>query len=277
MSDFSELGIGLSGLEAQQVGLDTVGQNVANANTPGYIDEQPLLGSVPSVQHPGLDESAFEEPGDGVEVVGINRLDNTYLQQRSYTEQGNQGTLSAQQDGLQAVQESFPEPSSNGISSQLTQVWQDWSSLANDPSDSATRSTLVTDASTLCSSLNQTSSALSTLSQETVQNINSTIAQVNQDASQIASLNQSILAAGGSGTSGNGSVDDLEDQRDQLISQLSSQLGVTVSSNENGTVNVNSGSESLVSGVNNQTLSLSGPVHLPAVQRRAFRDAGRGQ
>ena len=36
MSDFSDLSVGLSGLEAQQMAMDTVGQNVANANTPGY-------------------------------------------------------------------------------------------------------------------------------------------------------------------------------------------------------------------------------------------------
>jgi flagellar hook-associated protein 1 FlgK len=101
--------------------------------------------------------------------------------------------------------------------------------------------------------LNQTSSALSTLSQQTVQSINLTLTQVNQEASQIASLNQSIAQ----GTASTSSVDELEDQRDQLVSTLSSQLGVTVVNNPDGTVNVNSGSESIVSGNSSQSLSLS--------------------
>ena len=257
MSDFADLTVGLSGLEAQQVGMDTVGQNVANANTPGYVQEEVDLGAVGAVQHMGFDDSAAQLPGDGVQVAGILRLDNTYLQQRSYTEQANQGMLSAQQTGLQAVQANFPEPSSTGISSQLTQLWQDWSTLANNPSDAPTRATLVQDATSLTSSLNQTSAALSTLSQQTLQGINGTLGQVNQETSQIAALNQQILpaAAGGAATSGN--LNELEDQRDELISKLSNQLGVNVTYNANGSANVNVGSESLVSGTTSQSLSLS--------------------
>ncbi len=253
MSDFSDLTVGLSGLEAQQTAMDTVGQNVANASTAGYVDEEVELGSVGAVQHLGFDDSASPLPGDGVEVEGIERLSNQYLQQQSYTEQANQGTLTAQQAGLQSVQGNFPEPSTTGISAQLTQFWQDWSTLANNPSDSATRATLVQDASSLTSSLNQTSTALSTLSQQTVQGMTSTLGQVNQDAAQIASLNQQMLA----GTANSASVDSLADQRDELISQLSTQLGVNVTYNANGTANVYSGSEALVSGSTTQTLSLS--------------------
>ena len=252
MSDFSALSVGLSGLEAQQAAENTVGQNVANANTPGYDDETVQLGALPASQTIGFYTNG-KAPGDGVAVDGIERLTDSYLQSQSYTEQGNQGVLTAQQSGLQAVQQTFPEPSGNGISSQLTQYWQDWSTLANDPSDSSAQATVVQDGSTLASSLNQTSSALSTLSQQTVQSIKLTLTQVNQEASQIASLNQSIAQ----GTASTSSVDELADQRDQLVSQLSSQLGVTVTNNPDGTVNVNSGSESIVSGNSSQSLSLS--------------------
>jgi flagellar hook-associated protein 1 FlgK len=257
LSDFSDLTVGLSGLEAQQTALDTVGQNVANASTPGYVEEQVELGAVGAVQHPGFDESASQMPGDGVEVAGIQRLSNTYLQQLSYTAQGDQGMLSAQQTGLQAVQNNFPEPSTTGISAQLTQFWQGWSTLANDPSDSATRSSLVQDAASLTSSLNQTSASLSTLGEQTAQGITNALAQVNQETSQIASLNQQILAGAGSGANASSNVNELEDQRDQLISQLSNQIGVNVTYNANGTANVNSGGESLVSGDSAQALSLS--------------------
>jgi flagellar hook-associated protein 1 len=258
MSDFSALSIGLSGLEAQQAAENTVGQNVANASTPGYDEETVELGAVPSTQTIGFYTNG-NGPGDGVAVEGVERLTNSYLQSQSYTEQGNQGVLTAQQSGLQAVQQNFPEPSGNGISSQLTQYWQDWSTLANNPSDSSAQATVVQDGSALASSLNETSSALSSLSQQTVQSITSTLSQVNQEASQIASLNQSISQ----GNASSSSVDELEDQRDQLVSQLSSQLGVTVTNNPDGTVNVNSGSESLVSGNKAQSLSLttSGPPY----------------
>jgi len=192
-------------------------------------------------------------PGDGVAVDGLERLTGSYLRSQSYSERANQGVLTAQQSGLQAVQQNFPEPSSDGISSQLTQYWQDWSTLANDPSDSSAQATVVHDGSTLAYSLNETSSALSMLSHQTVQNITCKLAQVNQEASQIASLNQTIAQ----GTSARSDVDELEDQRDHLVFQLSGQLGINVTNNPDGTVNVNSGSEPIVSGTTSQKLSLS--------------------
>lgn len=263
MSDFSDLSVGLSGLEAQQMGLDTVGQNVANANTPGYVDEKVNLGAVGTAQHLGFDNPTNPGPGDGVAVVGINRLSNGFLQTLSYNEQAAQGKLTAQNQGLQSVQANFPEPSTNGISSQLTSFWQDWSTLANNPSDQATRQVLVNDAGSLTSSLNQTYSSLSSLSRQTAQDIGTTLTQVNQTASQIAALNQEILAGSASATAltGNanssGSVAALQDQRDQLVSNLSGQLGVRVNTNSDGTINVYAGSEPLVQGSTSQSVALS--------------------
>ena len=91
MSDFSALSVGLSGLEAQQVAEDTVGQNVANANTAGYDEE--TSNSAPCRRRKLLVFTPRQRPGDGVAVDGVERLTDSYLQSQSYTEQGNQGVL----------------------------------------------------------------------------------------------------------------------------------------------------------------------------------------
>ena len=93
MSDFSALSVGLSGLEAQQAAEDTVGQNVANANTAGYDDESVQLGAVAIDARPLVFAPTGNGPGDGVAVDGVERLTDSYLQSQSYTEQGNQGVL----------------------------------------------------------------------------------------------------------------------------------------------------------------------------------------
>ena len=253
MSDFSALTVGLSGLEANQMGLDVVGQNVANADTAGYVDEQLNLSASPMVQQSQYAGSASGLPGNGVQVAGVERMSNTFLQQQSYAAQADQGTLTAEQTGLQSIQNNFPDLSGSGVSAELTQLWSDWSNLANNPSSQPTRATLVQDATSLTSSLNQTYSALSALSSQTVQDVTTTLQQVNQYAKQIASLNQQILAAG----SGSTSVADLQDQRDAIISKLSKDLGVTVGYNSNGTANVYSGTEALVSGSSYQALSVA--------------------
>ncbi|HET9058560.1 MAG TPA: flagellar hook-associated protein FlgK, partial [Acidimicrobiales bacterium] len=189
-----------------------------------------------------------------VSVTSVSRLDNAFLRQRSYSEQSSQGMLQAQQSGLQGVQQNFPEPSTNGLSGALTQFWQGWSTLANNPADIPTRAMLVQQGQNLASQLNQTSTSLNTLSEQTAQNISLSVAQVNQDATQIANLNQSIIGASAGGGS---AANELIDQRDQIISQLSNVVGLSVSQGANNTVNVTVGGEPLVAGVNYQQLSLS--------------------
>src|SRR5579862_8421433 len=103
MSDFADLSVGLSGLEAQQLGLDTVGQNVANASTPGYVDERVELGASGATGQAGFAASTAPDPGDGVTVVGVQQLNNSFLQNLSYNEQGSQGSLTAQQTGLSSI------------------------------------------------------------------------------------------------------------------------------------------------------------------------------
>ena len=120
------------------MGLDTVGQNVANANTPGYVEEEVELGAVGTVQHLGFDQSASTYPATASTSTASSGSSNTYLQSAElYRARQTRACSRAQQSGLQSVQGNFPEPSSNGISGELTQFWQDWSTLANDPSDAA--------------------------------------------------------------------------------------------------------------------------------------------
>lgn len=253
MSDFSALSVGLSGLEASQMELDVVGQNVANADTAGYIEEDVDLASATSVQDSGYASSTSGLPGDGVDIEGVQNTSDTYLAQQSYSAQADEGMLTAEQTGLEAVQDNFPDVTGSGISADLTTMWSAWSDLANDPSDESDQETVVQDATSVTDALNQTSSALSTLSSETVQDATTTLQQVNQYASQLASLNQQIAAAG----SGSSSAASLEDQQNEIISELSSDLGVTVSYNSDGTANVYAGTEALVSGTTSQSLSLT--------------------
>jgi flagellar hook-associated protein 1 FlgK len=256
MSDFSTLRLGLSGLEADHIGLDTVGQNVANANTPGYVDERANFVTVSALQRPGMNDSTVPSAGDGVTVPQVQRLSNSYLQSQVYTAQGDQGALTAQQSGLQQIQSQFSEPSSsNGISSLMTTFWQNWSTLASNPADTPTRATVIDQGTTLASALNQASSSLTAVNTSTLNDISATVTTVNTLAKQIAALNQNI--GQGSAASGASSVSGLEDQRDQLVSQLSSQLGIRTVNNADGTVNVYSGNEPLVQGNNSQQLSAS--------------------
>jgi len=254
MSDFSSLTVGMSGLEANREALDIVGQNVSNSSTPGYTAERVNQVAVGGVQYPGFDESVPPLPGSGVQVTGVSRLTNDYLTARSLTEQANSGALTAQQNTLASIQQIFPEPGTNGIQGQLSSYWSAWGAVANQPDDSATRTALLEQGRSLATAFNLASSSLGTLSASTASQVATTVSSINNAATQIAQLNQSIRQ----GTLANLPVNELADQRDQLVSTLSNQLGVTTQTNADGTVDVFTGNQALVRGITSQSFTVSG-------------------
>lgn len=256
MSDFAALSVGLSGLEASKEALDLVGQNVTNANTPGYVQERLDQSAVGGIQFPGFNQPTTPDPGSGVVVTGVERLGDLFLQAQSLAQQGAAGSLTAQQSALTQVQQAFPEPSTNGISALFTNFFNAWDNISSQSTstDPSARTAVLTAGSTLASALNNASSAIAAVSASSGQQLTSSVATVNSLAGQIASLNHLISA----GTTANLPVGALQDQRDQLVSTLSSQLGVTVQSNADGSINLYAGNEALVAGQNAQQLSVSG-------------------
>src|SRR5579875_3093270 len=113
---FSGLQTALSGLEASQVAIDTTGENISNANTPGYtrqvvntVESSPL--TIPSLSPSG----AGADLGTGVDISSISQVRDQFLdvQYRAQnTATSNANTNSTQ---LQQVQTALNEPSSDGI------------------------------------------------------------------------------------------------------------------------------------------------------------------
>lgn len=254
MSEFGALSVGLSGLEAMKEALDLVGQNVTNANTPGYVQEQLNLSAVGGVQYPGFNQPVTPDPGSGVVVSGVVRLGDTFLQAQSLAQQGAGGSLSAQQAALTQVQQAFPEPSTTGISNLLNKYFNAWSSLASSAADPSTETNVLSQGQALATALNLASSSIAAVSTSSSQQLTSSVATVNSLAKQIAGLNQSIMQA----TTAKLPVGALQDQRDALVSTLSTKLGIRVQDNGNGSINVYAGNESLVAGQNAQQLAVNG-------------------
>src|SRR5262245_55632769 len=90
---------GLSGLRAAQTGVATVSQNIANANTPGYVRTEMVLA-------PRTDIGA----GAGVEITGIKRAADRFLATASYIATAASGSASARADLLSRAQQTFGDP-----------------------------------------------------------------------------------------------------------------------------------------------------------------------
>ena len=252
ISSFMGLQTALRGLVAEQTAIDTTGHNIANANTPGYsrqtadlVESDPLtIPAYSSVTGGGV------QIGTGVDVETINRIRNTFLDVQYRSQNTAFNDASTRAGILDQVQTGLAEPSDHGIASQLSAFWNAWSDVANAPQSQSARQALIDSATTLATSFNQFDAQLSTIqSQAATQyaQLTGSTGQVQSDAKQIATLNQSIASAKAAGQNPN----DLLDKRDALVDDLSSLGNVSVSDpNNNGMIQVNFGDAAtpLVSG-----------------------------
>jgi len=241
LSTFMGLQTALRGILAQQQALDITGHNIANANTVGYTRQQAVLTPTPAYSNPGAMPGQI---GTGVDVTSYQRIRDEFIDTQLHAQTMRQGYYGALQDGLSQVETSLAEPSDNGISSLLQGFWSSWQDLSNNPESAGTRQALVQSAASLADGFRQLSSQLTTIQSQAGQNVTQTLSEINSATASIAQLNDSIMKAKVVGDTPN----DLMDQRDMLVDQLSQLVNVTRVDNPDGTIDLKVGSTSLVTG-----------------------------
>jgi flagellar hook-associated protein 1 FlgK len=243
----------LSGLEAAQAAIDTTGQNIANANTVGYTRQVVNTGEAGSLQIPQLSQQgAFADLGTGVDVTSISRIRNQFLDVQYRAQNSQTSAANTNSAALQQAQTALSDSPTSGVASEMDKFYSDWSALATDPSSASAKQTVVGDAQTLVSTLNSTYAQIQTVQQQAgtqLAQLTAPNGQVSQDLGQIATLNGQIISATQAGQSPN----NLLDQRDNLLDNLSglAQISVTADPSNAGGVVVamaNSPATPLVSG-----------------------------
>ncbi len=208
----------VSALQAFQRALDVTSQNISNVATPGYSRQTASLVTNPAQQY----GNGFV--GSGVSVNTITRVYSDYLAAQvrssssSYQRSNEFATDAAQVDNM------FSDTQS-GLSATLQAFANAVQDMANSPSSTAPRQVVLSQAQALASQLQGYDSTLQTLSGQIDSRIGTTAQDITSIAKNIAVLNGQIDLAAGSGQPPN----DLLDQRDQLLNQLSSDVNVNIS------------------------------------------------
>jgi flagellar hook-associated protein 1 len=237
----------LSGLEAAQAAIDTTGQNISNANTPGYsrqtvnLTERSAL-TIPALSSYTGDGSQF---GTGVDITSISRIRDTFLDSQYRAQNSTENGQNTTQTILSQVQAGLNEPNSDGLSTTLNKFFQDWNTLGSTPGNQGAQQAVMGDGAAVADQLNTMSGQLSTLESQVSQQYDTLTDPDNgaiaNDANQIAQLNGQIAQAQSAGIDAN----DLLDQRDNVIDDLSQYSNVNVTTQSNGMVNVSFGNAAL--------------------------------
>jgi flagellar hook-associated protein 1 FlgK len=250
-STFGGINQAASGLSAAQYALSVISQNISNANTPGYSRE---VANEQDVSGTSVGLYAGSSQLSGVRIASTDRQTDPVLDARLRTVQATSAQADTASTQLQSIETLFPEPSSTGLGAQLGTVWNDWADVANNPgggSTTAVRQTLLSDVGAVTGTLSTMSSALTGLATSTGQQLSANVTAVNTAATQLATLNGQIVVATATGANAN----PLLDQRDQLLSTLSSLTGGATTINANGSATVTVGGQTLVSGGTASTLT----------------------
>lgn len=240
------LSIGISGLQVSQGALKTTGNNITNANTPGYSRERVIIEPQPQ-QFVGVGYI-----GSGAKITSVQRVvDQFYIGQlRADTSTFNSLDVNATQLGQL---DSLLADQSTGLSPTLQQLFSDFQQASQDPTSVPVRQVVLSDLGTLSQRFNTLYAQLQNQSQTVNQSLDSLTSQVTSLADNIAKLNQSIVDQGGvTGAPPNSLID----QRDELLRQVAELVGVKTVTQSDGMVNVFIGSgQPLVVGNQANTLS----------------------
>lgn len=248
--------IARSALLTHQVALQTISQNVANAETPGYSRQEAQLVANTPVRMP------YGVMGTGVSVATVTRKRDLLLDDTFRSANTLSGDASMRRDLLGQVESIFGEPSDAGMSNALDQFWNSWSDLSTQPSSLAARAVVQQRGRQLSQLFNDYDTQLTTLRNNSLERLSSTVSRINSVAEQVAELNVRIVAGESDGKMAN----DLRDMRDLKLDELSKIAGTRVINQSDGSVSVLIGNSTLVEGSTSTPVSvqMETPNPLPA-------------
>lgn len=217
-SIFNALHIGYSGLNAAQLGIDTTGHNISNAETEGYTRQRVVTSEATPVSiTPG-------SRGNGVRIAEIIRVFDSFVNNRYSAAAQNKEYSDTLKKNLEELSTYFPDIDNVGIKEDLKNYFDLWQSLASNPSNPAVKVALAQQTITLTQHIAQTQAQIVALQKSADDQLRVNVDEVNRIGEQIASLNKAINVAESDGVS---NANDLRDQREVLSMSLGKLIGAT--------------------------------------------------
>ena len=243
------LNIAQEAMLAQQKGIDVTGHNIANVNTPGYTRQGLILESVEETPLARL------KLGYGVDAASVVQYFDPFTTQSINQKTSSLSEYETQKSVLDYVQSLFNDQAGNGLNQAMADFWNAWQDLSNNPGGIPERTALLQKAENMCNEFQMTQNNLTQTKNQMNVNLTVGIEETNTVIEQIARLNQQIVQAETIGTKAN----DLRDQRNSLVQNLSQWIDISYFEKDNGAVTVNTKSGvALVDGDLSWTLSQRG-------------------
>ncbi len=219
MGLFSTLDSGYSGLNASQLEMGTVSQNIANANTEGYTRQRVVTRA---------QEPLHTIPGDlgrGVKFVSVTRIHNEFVFGRLRDSSSTLEYDTFSRQTLEQVARVFPDSEGVGLQNDMKNYFDKWNLLASNPTNSAVKTDLAQNSMTFLDNIKDTRKRVRDVQDILNKQLKTSIDEVNSIGKKIADINAKI---GSVESVKNNHANDLRDERDKLELSLAKLLDFSV-------------------------------------------------
>ena len=244
----------LSGALTSRRALATAGHNIANANTQGFSRQRVEVESRP----PQLSGSGAI--GTGVKIANIRRIHDDFIISDMRSNASLATGLQTNYEFSGQIDNMLADPNA-GLAPTLHSFFNAINNVSNDPSSQAARQVLIGEANSLSERFSYLDSRFEVLHKGINETLESHVKDVNTLAKALGDINWKVVLTKGITQ---GEVNDLLDQRDRLLHQLSEKVSVTTNEQEDGALNVFIGNgQPLVLGKHASSLILKANQHDP--------------
>jgi flagellar hook-associated protein 1 FlgK len=240
MSLFGSIQLGANTLQAMQIGLQVTGNNIANANTPGYIRQETVFKPAPVQKIGGL------VLGLGVQVDGIIQKIDKFVQDRLVGAKGDRAGADIQQKAYNEVETVLNGLSgTTDLSTSLTTFINSIQGVLGDQNSAATRNLVINNGDALAKNISNLSGRVTSVQKEFNDRISASADEINTLTEQVRRLNVQIATVEGGGSSSS-DAGGLRVQRQKAIDRLSEIASIKVTEQPSGGVNISVGGAFLV-------------------------------
>ncbi|MDR1971413.1 MAG: flagellar hook-associated protein FlgK [Treponema sp.] len=270
-STFMGIEIGKRGVHAHQQALNVTGHNLTNASTEGYSRQRIEMSAFDPIYLPGLNrEETPGQIGQGTVVERIERIRDQLLDKQIVAQSSAEGYWQARDPYIRMMDQIYLEPGQKSIRSKMDEFWEGWQELADRPADTVPRTAVLERGKTLIDGIHHRYQALKGLQVMADEDIQLTVARVNELSREIAILNRDITKVRAQGDNPN----DLLDRRDLLVDKLSSIIDVTVDNRDRDEFMVHTAGLILVQGKIGRQFGLERNMDTEGYSRIIWQDTG---
>ena len=235
MSLFGSLNVGTSGLKVSQYGLNVVAHNLANVDTEGYVRQQVVLDTA-MVNNIGWSGTNTLQVGLGVDPRAVRQVRDFFLDAAYRSEIGRQGYYDSQSAAASEIEELFGELNGVAFQDTLNDLWVSMQELSKEPDSRVTQATFIENSGAFLERAEKIYKELRSYQRDLNTTIENQVSRINEIGKSITELNKKIALYEADKRE---NANDLRDERNNLLDELSQMVKIDYRESESGIVNVN--------------------------------------